>query len=30
VWIVDRHKELIKVGGLQVAPAELDTLLAAV
>jgi acyl-coenzyme A synthetase/AMP-(fatty) acid ligase len=30
VWIVDRHKELIEVGGLQVAPAELDALLAAV
>jgi acyl-CoA synthetase (AMP-forming)/AMP-acid ligase II len=28
VWIVDRLKELIKVGGLQVAPAELEALLA--
>jgi acyl-CoA synthetase (AMP-forming)/AMP-acid ligase II len=29
VWIVDRLKELIKVNGLQVAPAELEALLAA-
>ncbi|HET9738700.1 MAG TPA: hypothetical protein VFP78_11330 [Solirubrobacteraceae bacterium] len=28
VWIVDRLKELIKVGGMQVAPAELEALLA--
>jgi acyl-CoA synthetase (AMP-forming)/AMP-acid ligase II len=28
VWIVDRLKELIKVNGLQVAPAELEALLA--
>jgi acyl-CoA synthetase (AMP-forming)/AMP-acid ligase II len=28
VWIADRLKELIKVGGLQVAPAELEALLA--
>ena len=28
VWIVDRLKELIKVGGLQVPPAELEALLA--
>jgi acyl-CoA synthetase (AMP-forming)/AMP-acid ligase II len=27
VWIVDRLKELIKVGGMQVAPAELEALL---
>jgi acyl-CoA synthetase (AMP-forming)/AMP-acid ligase II len=27
VWIVDRLKELIKVGGVQVAPAELEALL---
>ncbi|KAJ4163643.1 hypothetical protein LMH87_005357 [Akanthomyces muscarius] len=27
IWIVDRKKELIKVNGLQVAPAELESLL---
>jgi acyl-CoA synthetase (AMP-forming)/AMP-acid ligase II len=27
VWIIDRLKELIKVGGMQVAPAELEALL---
>ena len=30
MWIVDRLNELIQVGGLQVAPAELEALLAAV